>query len=297
MSRRRLAAVLFALMTLGLVASFAILPVAARLWQPQARLSHGTVMLLERTPYYWVADEAGVLHWVSDTRALVGRYAKWDQVREITLAELERLPRGEPWLPHPVAFVREDDQLYLVKWESGLKWPALLRVPSVDALEIFGITSRVIEARTLDRQTWERLFGVPFDDLIADLTLLTPSMDTQEFDWFAGTWSGVGTQQGPSDTYPVVITLSKPALDPSLGVVIGTVDYPSFPCGGPLGLISLTPEAVILAERFTIGLEHCTDQGRTTLTRRSEWRLFYLWTLPDDPMTVTGQLLRRDEPS
>lgn len=295
MSRRRLAAVLLVLVALGLVAT--IPPVAARWWQPQARLPHGTIVLLEQTPYYWVADEAGVLHWVSDTRALVGRYAKWDQVRAITPAELERLPRGEPWLSHPVAFVREDDQLYLVKWESGLKWPALLRVPSLDALEIFGITSSTIEQHTLDLQTWERLSGVPLDELVADFTPIMPATDPQAFDWFAGTWSGVGTQQTPSDTYPVVITLSKPALDPRLGVVVGTVDYPSFPCGGPLGVISLTPEVVTLAERFITGLEHCTDQGRTTLTRRSEWRLFYLWTLPDDSMTVTGHLLRRDEQS
>ena len=53
-------------------------------------------------------------------------------------------------------------------------------------------------------------------------------------------------------------------------------------------------EAVELAERLTSGLENCTDQGRVTLTRRAEWRLFYVWALPDDPLTVTGLLLRSD---
>jgi hypothetical protein len=59
-----------------------------------------------------------------------------------------------------------------------------------------------------------------------------------------------------------------------------------------LGLIAAGVSEVMLAERLTTGLQQCTDQGRVILTRRSESRLFYTWTLPDDPLMVAGQLLR-----
>ena len=288
---RPVAAAALLLLALPLVVAFAVWARVAPGRQAQARLPHGAVALLQGTPYYWVADEAGVLHWASDTRALVGRYVQWGNVREVTLEQLQRLPRGEPWLPAPIVFVRAGDQLYLVKWESGLKWPALLRVPSVEALRIFGVTASTVEQRVTDQQTWERLVGAPIDALAAEFT---PVADGLPSTWNAGTWTGVGTQVNPSMTYPVSITLSKPAMDPSLGVVIGTVAYESFPCGGQLGLLWASVEEVALAERLTSGLEHCSDQGRVTLARRTERRLFYAWTLPDDyrAMTVTGQLLR-----
>ncbi len=112
--------------------------------RPGAGLPHGTVALLQGTPHYWVADETGTLHWASDTRVLVGRYVRWHSVREVTPEALEALPRGEAWLPSPVAFVRAGDRLYLVRWDAGLRWPALLRVPSVEALRFFGITPEAV---------------------------------------------------------------------------------------------------------------------------------------------------------
>jgi hypothetical protein len=289
----------FVVLALVLAALFAITTRATPLWQSQARLPHGTVLLLQGTPYYWVADEAGVLHWASDTRALVGRYAKWEHVREVTTAELARLPRGEPWLTAPFAFVRDrDNQLYLVRWESGVKWPALSSVPSLEALQFFGITSGVVEQHVTDQRTWEWVAGVPLEEVKAEFTPIPPATErapAQASVWHSGVWSGTGTQRSPESTYPVTIVLSKSVLDPHLGVVIGTVEYPSFPCGGKLGLISITADEVALAERLTSGLDNCTSQGRVTLTKRSEWRLFYVWSQPDEYMTVTGQLLRRDE--
>ncbi len=102
----------------------------------------------------------------------------------------------------------------------------------------------------------------------------------------------MGAQRSPALSYPVSVTLTRPALDPALGVVVGTISYPSFPCGGQLGLIAAGGDELLLAERLTTGLEQCTDQGRVTLSRRTEQRLFYTWTLPDDPLAVTAQLLR-----
>jgi hypothetical protein len=284
------AAVLSALAVAGVLAAAVML---VRVAGP-AGLPHGAVVLLRGTPYYWVADEAGVLHWAGDTRVLVGRYVRWRDVREVSTAELERLPRGEPWLATPVAFVRAGGRLYLVRWEAGLRWPALLLVPSVEALAVFGITPGAVEARSVDRQTWERLLGLPVDALAAELTPVRRGAEGQEASWGDGAWSGVGTQRSPAMAYPVSLTLTRPTLDPALGVVVGTVEYPSFPCGGRLGLIAAGEGEVHLAERLTSGLEQCTDQGRVVLARRTDQRLFYTWALPDDPLAVTGQLLRTE---
>ena len=288
--------------------------------RPGAGLPHGTVVLLQGTPHFWVADETGTLHWASDTRVLVGRYVRWQAVREVTPEALQALPRGEAWLPSPVAFVRAGDRLYLVRWDAGLRWPALLRVPSVEALRFFGITPEAVAARSIDRESWERLQGLPLEDLAADLTPVAPlapaptplppgvappppsgpgtagagqgGMGPAGSTWGPGSWSGVGAQRSPALSYPVSVTLTRPALDPALGVVVGTISYPSFPCGGQLGLIAAGGDELLLAERLTTGLEQCTDQGRVTLSRRTEQRLFYTWTLPDDPLAVTAQLLR-----
>ncbi len=308
-----------------------------RLWPPPGdRLPHGAVVLLRGTPHYWVADEAGVLHWAIDTRALSGRYVRWGDQREVTLPELERLPRGAPWLTAPVSFVRAAGRLYVVRWEAGLRWPALLPAPSVEALAPFGITPEDVAAYGTDRQTWERRFELSLNSLVADLNpaappgaagggtppgaagggtpagpqppnQVTPAAPTpaaliggQGTLWSGGErrdeWSGVGAQRRPAATYPVTVVLSRPLLDPALGVVVGTVSYPSFPCAGQLALLAAGPDEVLLAERLTSGLERCTDGGRVTLSRRTDQRLFYTWMLPDEPLAVTGQLLRAESP-
>jgi hypothetical protein len=276
---------------LVVVVAAAIALRAAFPWPVGRVETHGTVVLLQGSPYYWVADEAGTLHWVSDTRALVGRYVRWSDVREVTPEQLRRSRRGAPWFSAPIAFVRDGGALYLVRWDAGLKWPALLRVPSLEALSVFGVTAAVIDQRVTDGDTWERMIGLPVDDLAAPFTPVTDDLPAL---WRAGMWSGgwegTGIQSYPELDYPVSIALSPPVVDPGVGVVLGTVSYPSFPCGGQLGLVAVSVEEVVLTERLTAGLEHCTDQGRVTLTRRTPTRLFYVWTLPDEQITVTSQL-------
>jgi hypothetical protein len=326
-----LAVALTALLAVVLAAALAGRGAAGRtpwpLWAPAAggRLPHGTVLLLRGTPHYWVADEAGVLHWAIDTRALAGRYVRWDDQREVTLPELERLPRGAPWLSAPLSFVRAAGRLYVVRWEAGLRWPVLLPAPSVEALAPFGISAEDVAAYGADRQTWERQFELSLDALVADpnpalpppgsgsgsgsgATPPAPPTPTpvapaaliggQGSLWGGGErrdeWSGVGAQRRPAATYPVTVILSRPLLDPALGVVVGTVSYPSFPCAGQLGLLAAGADEVLLAERLTSGLERCTDGGRVTLSRRTDQRLFYTWTLPSEPLAVTGQLLRTE---
>jgi hypothetical protein len=272
----------------------------------EQRLTHGSVIVVRDTPHFWVADERGVLHWASGTRALVGRYVRWDTGREVTPAELETLPRGEPWLLTPIGLVRgtADGELYVVVWHSGVAWPALLRAPSADALRPFGITPALVEQHATDRRTWERLHGVDLEALAVELTpvdVATSAANGQPHRpawWTEGAWSGIGAQASPEQTYPVSVRLVTPFVDPQAGMVIGEVTYPSFPCSGTLALLA-GPAAggedeVVVAERLTDGLQHCTDQGRVTLARRTDRRLFYTWSLPDQRMAVTAFLLRDD---
>jgi hypothetical protein len=316
-------------------------PASAPPGSPSPTLTHGQIVLLSGTPHYWVADERGVLHWPADTRALAGRYVRWDGVREVTQAELLRLPRGEPWLSGPGAFVwGQDRTLYAIRWDTGMRWPVPLRLPPLEQLSLFGLTAAVVDAATQDEDSWERLNGLSLEDSAVPFTAIDPvaappagaatagtarstSSPTStpgarvspapsgspspasaaallSFGWRAGTYSGTGLQEYPEDTYPVSLTLSRLRPDPQLGVVAGTVSYPSFPCGGPVGLLSITTERIELTERFTSGLERCTDQGRVTIERRSEARVSYTWALPGEGSTarrtVVTAFLFREEP-
>jgi hypothetical protein len=294
--RRRLAAattILFALLAIAI----AVPPLWSR---PDAqRIGHGEIVLLRGTPHYWVADERGVLHWPGDTRALAGRYVRWDRVRELSAEQLERLPRGEPWLPSPVAFVRASSPgqrgaaagaggaIYLVRWHTGMRWPALLRLPPLESLAPFGITPDLVSRLSIDDDTWERLHdqrvettAVDFGPLPGAATAPTPPTDALPLGWRTGSFGGTGTQDFPSATYPVRIMLTRLTPDPMLGIVAGAVSYPSFPCGGPLGLLTMDAQRMELTERFASGLEHCTDQGRVSLERQADGTLFYVWSLP-----------------
>ena len=264
----------------------------------QRPLPHGTLVIVRDTPHFWVADEQGVLHWASGTRALVGRYVRWSEQRTVSAAELERLPRGEPWLLSPIGFVRANGpELYVMVWHSGVTWPALLRAPNIESLRPFGITPEHVARLSTDARTWERLHDLPVEAVAAELMPLSAAgAGSPRAWWTEGQWSGTGAQVSPADTYPMQVTLGAPRVDPHLGMVVGTSSYPSFPCAGFLGLISAGlvdgEEEALLAERLDTGVENCTIQGRVTLTRRTDRRLFYTWSLPDQAMTVTGLLLR-----
>lgn len=276
-----------------LVLALALVISRTRATPAAAPLSHGEIALLRGTPHYFVADERGVLHWASDTRALAGRYVRWERVRLVTLDQLRALPRGEPWLTAPGTFVRgEDGAVYLIRWETGMRWPVPLRLPPIENLELLGITRQLVESLATDQRTWERLMDLSLEATAVSFSPLTPgpAATGPGAGWNAATYRGTGTQAFPTETYEVVFTLSPPRLDPSLGVIAGTVNYPSFPCGGPVGLLSIDAERLELTERFTSGLERCTDQGRVTLERRSDRRVFYVWVLPAGRMSVSGFL-------
>ena len=127
--------------------------------QAQGMFGHGTVVALRGTPHLWVADRQGVLHWAGDTRALADKYVRWGRESrvEVTLEQLRRLTRGDPWLS--AGLLKDGAPIYLVKWENDWTEPRLLHIQSIGDVELFGITGSNYGRFVLDRPTWEARFG------------------------------------------------------------------------------------------------------------------------------------------
>lgn len=126
--------------------------------QAQGVFAHGAVVALQGTPHLWIADEQGVLHWAGDTRALAGRHVRWDNRIEVTLAQLQGLHRGDPWLS--AGLLKDGDPIYLVKWETEWASPRLFHIQSIADVELFGINGSNYGNFVLDRATWEQRFGI-----------------------------------------------------------------------------------------------------------------------------------------
>lgn len=139
----------------ALIGRVAAAPVA----QAQGTFAHGTVVALRGTPHLWIADRQGVLHWAGDTRALADKYVRWGRESrvEVTLEQLWRLTRGDPWLS--AGLLKDGDPIYLVKWEHDWAEPRLLHIHSISDVELFGINGGNYGRFVVDRPTWEQRFG------------------------------------------------------------------------------------------------------------------------------------------
>ena len=126
--------------------------------QAQGVFAHGAVVALQGTPHLWIADQQGILHWSGDTRALAGRHVRWDSRIEVTLAQLQGLNRGDPWLS--AGLLKDGDPIYLVKWETEWPQPRLFHIQSIADVELFGINGSNYGNFVLDLATWEQRFGI-----------------------------------------------------------------------------------------------------------------------------------------
>jgi hypothetical protein len=129
----------------------------------QGTFPEGTVVALTGTPHLWFADRAGVLHWGGDTRGLQGHGTNWDSRREVSLDQLKRFPRGDPWLS--AGLLKWGDPIYFVKWETDQPTPTLLHIASITDVELFGITAANYGQFVLAADAWERKYGIPMDRL------------------------------------------------------------------------------------------------------------------------------------
>ena len=126
--------------------------------QAQGTFAHGTVVALQGTPHLWFADDQGVLHWGGDTRALAGKHIAWSNRVEVSLDQLRTLPVGDPWLS--AGLLKDGDPIYLVKWESNWEQPQLLHIQSIKDVELFGINGSNYGNFVIEKNEWERRFGI-----------------------------------------------------------------------------------------------------------------------------------------
>ena len=142
--------------------------------QAQGTFAPGTVVVLRGTPHLWIADSDGVLHWAGDTRALAHKYIRWgpESRIEVTLEQLWRFTRGDPWLS--AGLLKDGDPIYLVKWEQDWSEPQLLHIQSLRDLALFGVNTSNYGRVVMNRPTWEARFDRSTAGLLrADLAVAT----------------------------------------------------------------------------------------------------------------------------
>src|SRR5438067_2307964 len=115
MSKRPIALLVFSLSVLLIATDLTPLrwsgstpPAAA-----ESTFTFGAVVGLQGTPHLWIADEAGLLHWGGDTRALTHRFVDWSARAYVSLNTLQTLTRGDPYLT--AGLLKDGEPIYLVK--------------------------------------------------------------------------------------------------------------------------------------------------------------------------------------
>ncbi len=119
----------------------------------ESAFGYGAVVGLQGTPHLWIADEAGVLHWGGDTRALRPRFVDWSARVDVSLDTLKTLTRGDPYLT--AGLLKDGEPIYLVKWETEEAVPRLLHIQCIADVELFGINTDNYLRFVIDRPDWE----------------------------------------------------------------------------------------------------------------------------------------------
>ncbi len=156
MSGRWFTPLLLLALTLGLVAAdLSPLPWAGTAAPATAEsvFGYGAVVGLQGTPHLWIADEAGVLHWGGDTRALRNRFVDWSARVDVSLDALKTLTRGDPYLT--AGLLKDGEPIHLVKWETEEALPRLFHIQCIPDVELFGIKTENYLNFVIDRPDWE----------------------------------------------------------------------------------------------------------------------------------------------
>jgi hypothetical protein len=145
----------------------------------QCNYTPGSVVQLVNTPHLFINDDVGVnLHWGGDTRALQGKNVQWSNQCTVGLPALEATVRGDPWLSAGLPQVGE--VIYQAKWETEQAQPTLLRIRTIDDVELFGIQSANYLTFVLDQNTWQSRYGFQMGNL-----QVGPLASSASFEWSA----------------------------------------------------------------------------------------------------------------
>jgi hypothetical protein len=166
--------VLRALPALAVAASFSLShAVPAGAAGPVAAVTPGEVIALQGTDHLWVADGQGVSHLAGDAAALAGKPVAWDKVQQATLADLQALPRGAPWLSADL--VQVGDAIYLPQFAAPGQAPTLLHIQSPQDLALLGVDGDNYAQLVLDPATWQQRYGFDPTRLTQDEFRLYPT--------------------------------------------------------------------------------------------------------------------------
>ncbi len=102
----------------------------------------------------------------------------------------------------------------------------------------------------------------------------------------AGKWAGKTKED--ADVYQTKIQIKRKPVKGRRG---GSVNYPSFPCGGKLIFLSRKKNRCFFRETLTYGLDNCYDGGLVRLSKSGR-KVSFWWSdeYPESPGFVVGKL-------
>ena len=103
---------------------------------------------------------------------------------------------------------------------------------------------------------------------------------------YVGVWEGSGSQNNGIE-WSILISLTPGPL----GSTIGTIAYPSIPCGGTLFFRGKAEDNIRLRENMTY-IGPCVDRGNVLLSATNSQTLDYKWFYPDGRPGGEGSLNR-----
>ncbi|HEX2325230.1 MAG TPA: hypothetical protein VHQ00_07505 [Chloroflexota bacterium] len=130
----------------------------------------GEVVALENTPHYFVRGADGALHLASDPKALAEQRVDWFTRKDVSLDDLRRLNRGEPFLS--LALVKIGDAIYLPQAPIDGRAPVLRLIKSPADLALLGVSGENYGRLVLEQEAWEARYGLSTSALqVEDLSL------------------------------------------------------------------------------------------------------------------------------
>jgi hypothetical protein len=105
-----------------------------------------------------------------------------------------------------------------------------------------------------------------------------------------GTWRGTVLQYGPGESrsrYPATMRITDVSAP---GSAAGSIEYPTFPCGGVLRFVRSEANSYLFRERITSNRKRCTTGGNITSTLFGD-RMGWRWVRGN--VEVIGTLRRR----
>ncbi len=130
----------------------------------------GEVVALENTNHLFVRDTNGALHLVSDPRAMAEQHVDWLIRKDVSLDDLRRLNRGEPFLS--LALVKIGDAIYLPQAPIDGGAPVLRLIKSPADLALLGVSGENYGRIVLEQEAWEARYGLSASALqVEDLSL------------------------------------------------------------------------------------------------------------------------------